>query len=455
MSKYRQTLEKLSETQRIALYRELVARLGPSQTPVSELIVFYERGHQDDIAARMRRIASAELAEHERPTRYLPLSRLPLTAQGKLDRAALNALVPGHESGWTETPPGTPLADKNLASIMTAFAATLRQSDIEPDTNFFERGGHSLLVVECILAIEKSTQVRISAGVFLRHPTPRCLAAELRRETQPTERYLYPIAEAGQGLLVFVFSASRLAYALKREHADWQLYGVQLRWRDESDQLIAYRDLRDLAGRIVAEIRQLAAGRPYILIGSSFAAMIAFEVAVQMKAQGMEPPLTVLIEPSPFSGLRTWLQNDLELTADIKYAQHWLFSKWLLHNNPLRTRFWRRVKNILSNRFSATATSLEVEPSGVALAREKAFERDRIHGLCMGYRASDYRGRLILLATEERAWQLEQNWRRHLPLDTVTHRLDATHINILRDPCMSEAVIPLIEKEVEAVISAA
>ena len=212
--------------------------------------------------------------------------------------------------------------------------------------------------MDCILGIEKTTGVRLSTDVFLQNPTPRALAAELESKTRPATAYLYPVAEAADGLPVFIFSASRLAYALKQRPNLWHLFGVQLRWLDDDDQLIPYRDLQDLARRICGELSQVVSDKPYVIAGSSFAGMLAFEVACQMDKAGKAPSLTVLIDPSPFAGLRTWLQNDLEADTNIGYAQHLLLAKWLLINNPLRARFWQRLKQRFNPSNKATATTM-------------------------------------------------------------------------------------------------
>ena len=131
MNDYRQLVKSLSEQQRLELYRELRQRLGPGKSPVRELLVLYQAEAGDsDPAAAMQRIAVTELAEYERPTRYLPVRRLPLTPQGKLDRAALAALVP------TASGNKAPLvaADSNLLAVIEAFAESL------PTVNTSKRG---------------------------------------------------------------------------------------------------------------------------------------------------------------------------------------------------------------------------------------------------------------------------------------------------------------------------
>lgn len=451
MENYRQFLKSLSEQQRVELYRELQQRLGPGKSPVRELLVLFETDANTDPTAAMRKLAAAELAEYERPTRYLPVNRLPVNPQGKLDRAALAALVPDEDSEPTiPTLPG--VEQSKLQAVSEAFAQSLGRAGVGADDNFFELGGHSLLLVDCILGIEKKTGVRLSTDVFLQNPTPRALAAELESKTRPATAYLYPVVDAADGLPVFIFSASRLAYALKQRPNPWHLFGVQIRWLDDDDQLIPYRDLQDLARRICGELSQVVSDKPYVIAGSSFAGMLAFEVACQMDKAGMAPSLTVLIDPSPFSGLRTWLQNDLEADTNIGYAQHLLLAKWLLINNPFRARFWQRLKKRFKPGNKATARVHGLPVRATSAKQASSFNDDRTFALWRSYRASSYSGRVTLMTTRERVWQVEQNWRRYLPADTLPILLETTHKQILREPFMSSDVVPLLENAVEQAI---
>ena len=66
-----------------------------------------------------------------------------------------------------------------LAIVRQAWRDILALEDIEPDDDFFLLGGHSLLVLEVVDAIEAETGTAIPLGDFFEHPTPRWLAAYL------------------------------------------------------------------------------------------------------------------------------------------------------------------------------------------------------------------------------------------------------------------------------------
>ncbi|WP_224771017.1 non-ribosomal peptide synthetase [Pseudomonas sp. FEN] len=114
------------------------------------------------------------LPEYMVPTAYVHLERLPLTANGKLDRKALpapdeHALI----SRGYEAPQGE--VETQLASI---WADVLKVGRVGRHDHFFELGGHSLLAVTLI---ERMRQVGLSADVrvLFSQPTLAALAAEV------------------------------------------------------------------------------------------------------------------------------------------------------------------------------------------------------------------------------------------------------------------------------------
>ncbi|SEG95659.1 amino acid adenylation domain-containing protein [Nonomuraea solani] len=102
------------------------------------------------------------------PSAVLLLDRLPLNANGKLDRARLPA-PPRDRPGA----PGDRPADQREAAVCAAFADVLGLDDVGPLDDFFALGGHSLLAVRLV--------GRLNAGLSIRAvfdaPTPAALAA--------------------------------------------------------------------------------------------------------------------------------------------------------------------------------------------------------------------------------------------------------------------------------------
>lgn len=456
MSELSEKLARLDDAARARLYRELRERSGQAAAPVKELVLVYEKASGIDPDA-LREAAASRLPEQERPTRFVAADSLPKTPHGKLDRRSLPGLIRIDRPAPAD-PAGRDAADGDVMSAaIAAFQRVLGSDSIGPDSNFFERGGHSLLAVECVLELEKVCGDRISITRFLNHPTPRGIATLLKGTNgrpfdhlyTPSEQafdFIYPVSDNRTGLPVFVFSSSRLAYALKPRRSDWTIYGVQFRWRDENNEEIHYRSVEDIAGRIAAEIRELCGDGEFVLAGSSFSAMVAFEVARQLRASGTEPTTTILIEPSLRPGLRTWLELDLESFGQLRQDSN-PYLRWLLVNNPLRAHFWRRLAGVAAKRRGA-ATQASGSPG--VISESRAYEFARASSLRRTYQPSDYAGPSVLLAGADSAWLVCREWQARLGEQCSVHILDTDHDGMLRNPFMSEAVVPILVAEVDA-----
>nr|WP_314561314.1 non-ribosomal peptide synthetase [uncultured Pseudomonas sp.] len=104
----------------------------------------------DRIKQRLR----AELPEYMVPLHWLWLDRLPLNANGKLDRKALPALEIGQLQSQDYLAPRNEL-EATLAAI---WAEVLKIERVGVQDNFFELGGHSLLATQIASRVQKTLQ---------------------------------------------------------------------------------------------------------------------------------------------------------------------------------------------------------------------------------------------------------------------------------------------------------
>jgi amino acid adenylation domain-containing protein len=118
--------------------------------------------------------ASQRLPRFMVPASITLLSRLPLTASGKLDRQALPATTtPASGTDATQTS-----TEKRVASL---FAGVVRLSSVGRNDDFFEIGGHSLLAVELSAEVLREFGIAVPLSVLFSHPTVFELAAEIDR----------------------------------------------------------------------------------------------------------------------------------------------------------------------------------------------------------------------------------------------------------------------------------
>jgi acyl carrier protein len=119
---------------------------------------------------------AAQLPEYMVPSAVVLLDALPLTANGKLDRAKLPAPDAGgaatesrHVAPRTET-------EKALAAI---WAEVLKRDQIGITDNFLALGGHSLLAIRVLGRISKAFGVRLPLRTLFETPTVEALASAI------------------------------------------------------------------------------------------------------------------------------------------------------------------------------------------------------------------------------------------------------------------------------------
>ncbi len=121
------------------------------------------------------------------PSAVMTLDRLPLTASGKLDRRALLALAAGHDRPTGDEPLAPP-RDADETAVARIWQAVLKRDVIGLQSNFFDQGGHSLLLLEVQDRLLRETGVSVDVTDLFKHPTVESLAERLRRLRDPDAR---------------------------------------------------------------------------------------------------------------------------------------------------------------------------------------------------------------------------------------------------------------------------
>ncbi len=124
-----------------------------------------------DLDERLRSL----LPEHMLPSRLVPLSELPLNANGKVDRRALAARDPLEAGADGFAAPRT-LLEERLAAI---WSEVLEQPRVGVHDDFFALGGHSLLAIRVLAQIEEQLGLEISMTDLFEAPTVAGLAERM------------------------------------------------------------------------------------------------------------------------------------------------------------------------------------------------------------------------------------------------------------------------------------
>ncbi|MBP2291311.1 non-ribosomal peptide synthetase [Azospirillum rugosum] len=109
------------------------------------------------------------------PAAVIPVEDIPLTASGKVDRAALKALVAGRVPQGTEASPQGALED----TVARVWAEVLGRGPVWRDDNFFALGGQSLLAIAVAHRLESALGHPVPARELFAEPTLRGFAARI------------------------------------------------------------------------------------------------------------------------------------------------------------------------------------------------------------------------------------------------------------------------------------
>ncbi|MFI5819508.1 non-ribosomal peptide synthetase [Streptomyces rishiriensis] len=147
-------------------------------------------------ADRVRDDLARELPEWMVP-RLTVVDRLPLTPMGKVDRAALAALVPQREPDAVPEAPADGLSP--LEQALSAMWRDLLEVDtVAPEDNFFTMGGHSILLGRLSARIRRELEIRPPLRAFYSHATLGAQARMLESHDPDPARVAALVAGAGK-----------------------------------------------------------------------------------------------------------------------------------------------------------------------------------------------------------------------------------------------------------------
>ncbi|WP_163850312.1 condensation domain-containing protein [Pseudooceanicola aestuarii] len=283
-----------------------------------------------------RRITAA-LAGHPALTELTGLSllgALPLGNDGLPDRALLlpppqeglaaapgrgaEVLRGGEAGGSVDTGQGAlaaPAPDAVMQALAADWAEILNHPAPQPGDNFFDLGGHSVLVLRQLARLRARWSITLDVTQFYEHATLAALADLVRRtraaletgaEDGPDWR-LMTLREDGTGQPLIAVNNFATALALSNAGGVRRpARCIRIFDRDRGIDLTAKR-FEDVAADCAALIRKAQPDGPYLLYGNCVHGNLALEAARLLHAQGAEIRAVVMKdvwEPAYTDGLR-------------------------------------------------------------------------------------------------------------------------------------------------------
>ncbi|MFE6993391.1 amino acid adenylation domain-containing protein, partial [Streptomyces pharetrae] len=154
-----------------------VTVLAREDRPGSRRLVAYVVGTED--VTTLREFARRSLPDYLVPSAFVVLPALPLSRNGKVDRAALPAPKPA--SGDPQGAPAEPRTDAERRTV-EIFADVLSVPRPGVRDDFFQLGGDSILSIRLAARLSEAFGTDLSPRAVFTHPTPAALAALLTEE---------------------------------------------------------------------------------------------------------------------------------------------------------------------------------------------------------------------------------------------------------------------------------
>ncbi|MFD6889356.1 amino acid adenylation domain-containing protein [Streptomyces sp. NPDC059957] len=252
---------------------------------------------QDDPAAwaaAVRDRLTGRIPSYMVPAVIVPLDRIPVTPNGKIDRKALPAPAASDTRACE-----VPLSGATEEMVAELFAEVLGAGPVDAAADFFALGGHSLKVVTLLALIQQRADVQLPlAGVF-QGPTVREIAALVDRAdttagTAPGRHVMTRLGRVEREDKLFLFppiAGWGLVYLPLAELLPEQsVYAFD--FVEEEHRIGLYADLVE---------REAPAG-PLRLAGYSAGGNLAFEVARELERRGREVERIVLFDSAPLTG---------------------------------------------------------------------------------------------------------------------------------------------------------
>ncbi|MGW7702379.1 non-ribosomal peptide synthetase, partial [Kitasatospora sp. NPDC054768] len=370
--------------------------------------------------AELRAFAAGHLPGYMLPAAVVPLAALPLTGSGKLDRTALPAPDFGQLAG------GRAARTPQESILCGLFAEVLGLEVVGIDDDFFDLGGHSLLAMKLLAKVRGALGTDPGMRALFETPTVAGLARRLDHGPAPDALdVLLPLRAGGDRPPLFcVHPAAGISWVysglLRHLGPEQPVYGLQARGlRGDAPASVA-----EIAEDYVRQIRAVRPDGPYHLLGWSFGAVVAQEMAVRLRAEGAEVGLLALLDGAP--AVRTAGAPPVETADTLAELLH------SLGHDPADGRGLADLRAVLGE---AVAVLPEV------------FDRHR--KLMAEHVPARYRGDAVFFGAttgKPADWPYEQSWRPYLDGRIESHRLACAHGELTRPEPLARIAAVLTEK---------
>lgn len=185
-----------------------------------------------------------------------------------------------------------PLTGETENIIAKIWSEKLKIDNIKPDDDFFDLGGHSLIAVAVIVAVENKIGKRLPLASLFENSTLEKFAKLIEYEEQENkEKLLVPIKKTGNKTPIYIVHGGGLNVILfnplgRYMDSEQPVYALQALGLNGETELLY--TMEELADRYNAEILNNDPVGPYALAGYSFGGLLVYEMARKLINMGKE-----------------------------------------------------------------------------------------------------------------------------------------------------------------------
>lgn len=254
------------------------------------------------------------------PSHYIFLDQIPLTPNGKVDKKAMP--IPAQNTGLrSDYRAPVTATEQQLAQLWGTLLGGTNYSKTE---SFFDAGGHSLLAIKLLTAINQEWQISLTLAALFNHPVLESQAELISQtlvktnETSLTDSalpdYCSLLNNSGRNP-VFLFPPAlgeNIIYAnLARELNEYSFYAF--RYLDDPARLHHYADA----------ITQIQPTGDIYLFGYSAGGNLAFEVGKVLESRGRQLGGLVLLDSvRRRTNTRTVTREKIRADIEVAFAQN-------------------------------------------------------------------------------------------------------------------------------------